>query len=126
MASEIAWEFDELRAYIKRLLADDRVTGTEVAEVRGPGSGTVNAATPFRMELKFSAIAFGQALESYYAQLQSEHDKLIAVLAAAVEADATLADEAKKITELIDQVTEAKPARVTAADVGSTSAGQIG
>lgn len=135
MASEVSWEFDELRAYIKRLVADldgdVSVKPAEVGVVHGPGAGTVNAATPFRMELKFTALAFGRALDSYYTELRQAHDKLAEVLAAAVEADASLGDEAREIAALIEQAAgSATPApkgvSTPTGGVSSTPAGQIG
>ena len=124
MASDIAWEFDELRAYVKRLIvAADGLSGAEVAEVHGPGAGTVNAATSFRMELKMSALSFGKALDIYYLNLRDMHDTLTQVLAAAVEADASLADEAKALSEFIDQAASAAPKSTS---TGSSPAGQIG
>ena len=128
MANDIAWEFDELRAYIKRLIVEiDGLSAAEVAEVHGPGAGTVNAATPFRMELRFSALSFGDALEAYYLQLRDMHDTLSQVLAAAVEADASLADEAKAISDFIDEASNATSSTSsTGPSVSSTPAGQIG
>ncbi|MCU1409301.1 MAG: hypothetical protein JWR04_8 [Rhodoglobus sp.] len=126
MANDIAWEFDELRAYVKRLIvAADGLTGAEVAQIHGPGAGTVNAATSFRMELKMSALTFGKALDMYYLNLRDIHDTLNEVLAAAVEADASLADEAKAISQFIDQAAGAAPA-AKSTSTGSNPAGQIG
>jgi len=131
MANDIAWEFDELRAYVKRLIvAADGLSGAEVAEVHGPGAGSVNAATSFRMELKMSALSFGKALDMYYANLRNVHDTLHEVLAAAVEADASLADEAKAIARFIDQAdvpgTGAGASSSKTTSTGSNPAGQIG
>ncbi len=134
MASEISWDFEELQAYIKKLMVSltDPVTGEEVAKVEGPGAGAANTATHFRSRLAASARGFGRTLESQYAQLRDIHDTLNEVLASAVEADASLADEAKQISLLIGAAADAAPETKTVVpeaaktDVSASPAGQIG
>lgn len=115
MANEISVEFDELQAYLKRLaVAADGLTAAEVAESQGPNASQTYA---FRVQLRQTAHHFGEYLSYLQKELVDSQEKIAAVLADALEADASLREDIAAISGRIDYTS----APVTATPTGAVS-----
>lgn len=131
MADDIAYDFEVLRGYLKRLTAtaDGRISGAEASAIAGP-SGQYWAVSDFRSTLDAVAREFGTRLDEAGAAFDRTHATIAQALAEAVETDASIADDVKLLMTMLDSLStptggKASGGPITGKSTG-TAAGSIG
>lgn len=132
MADDIAFDFEILREYLKRLTSatDTRISGSQAAVTIGP-SKSYWAVSDYRTALDTVLRDFGASLDEAGSRFDATHSTIAAALAEAVETDASIADDVTLLMTMLDSLHAPAPAPVTSAgpvtgQATGTAAGDIG